>query len=283
MNTQFCLSADKLWLRGISGTSCITYYAAFLKYLQMAYLFFCLDVLNKTPLIKILYINGLFVTIHRHILTVTHSHPVQFYFLDYRCLYDLLQVSNIYIYIYIYIQSSHLHSICPRKANIWMDIIYQLLDRYLGPDPVWHWDCAFSRSIWPRDVVSCLVECTVPGCFPVSLNIPLSGASKTHLKIIILIISLNHWLLSLILLSLLLSLYFQIPSVWEVTFFRKLPSCFCATFTKFLPSAIFINPSADRIPSLCLSVLNKTPIIFQTNGLCTRHNRYSFHYHHFTS
>ena len=103
MNTQFCRSADKLWLRGISGTSCITYYAAFLKYLQMAYLFFCLDVLNKTPLIKILYINGLFVTIHRHILTVTHSHPVQFYFLDYRCLYDLLQVSNIYIYIYIYI------------------------------------------------------------------------------------------------------------------------------------------------------------------------------------
>ena len=183
----------------------------------------------------------------------------------------------------IYTQSSHLPSVCPSKANLWMDIIYQLLDRYLGPDPVWHWDCAFSRSIWPRDVVSCLVECTVPGCFPVSLNIPLSGASKTHLKIIILIISLNHWLLSLILLSLLLSLYFQIPSVWEVTFFRKLPSCFCATFTKFLPSAIFINPSADRIPSLCLSVLNKTPIIFQTNGLCTRHNRYSFHYHHFTS
>ena len=33
-------------------------------------------------------------------------------------------------------QSSHLPSVCPSKANLWMDIIYQLLDRYLGPDPV---------------------------------------------------------------------------------------------------------------------------------------------------
>ena len=131
----------------------------------------------------------------------------------------------------------------------------------------------------------CLLPCRmyVPGCFPVSLNIPLSGASRTHLKIIILIISLNHWLLSLFLLSLLLSLYFQIPSAWEITFLRKLPSSYCAAFTKFLPSVIYMNPSADRIPSLCLIVLNKTPIIFQTIGLSTRHNWYPFHYRHFTS
>ena len=104
-------------------------------------------------------------------------------------------------------QSSLLPSVCPRKANLWMDIIYQLLDRYLWPDPVWHCDCAFSRSIWLRDTASCPVE-----CFPVFPNISLSGDSRTHLKIIILIISLSHWLLSLSLLSSLLSLYFQTPS-----------------------------------------------------------------------
>ena len=116
------------------------------------------------------------------------------------------------------------------------------------------------------------------------LNIPLLGDSRTHLKIIFLIISLNHRLLSLVLLSLLLSLYFQIPSAEEITFFfRKLLSCFCAALTKFLPSVIFMNPSSERIPSLCLSILNKTPIIFETNGLSTRHNWCPFDYHHFKS
>ena len=157
---------------------------------------------------------------------------------------------------YIYTKFSAA-SVSPRKANLWLDIIYQLLDRYLRPDPVWHWDCAFSGCIWPRDAVSCPVE-----CFPVSPNTPLSGDSKTPINIIILIISLNHWLLSLSLLSSFLSLYFQILSAWEITFFIwKLPSCFCAAFAKFLPSVIFMNPFADRIPSLCIIVLNKTPII----------------------
>ena len=54
---------------------------------------FYLNVLNKT--LKILYINGL-STIHRYILTATYSHSTQFYFVDYRCLYDLLQPSKIY-------------------------------------------------------------------------------------------------------------------------------------------------------------------------------------------
>ena len=119
--------------------------------------------------------------------------------------------------------------------------------------------------------------------FPCS-KIPLLGDSRTHLKIIVLIISLNHRLLSLVLLSLLLSLYFQIPSAGEITFlFRKLLSCFCAALTKFLPSVIFMNPSSEISPSLCLSVLNKTPIIFETNGLSTRHNWCPFDYHHFKS
>ena len=168
---------------------------------------FCLNVRNKT--LKILCINGL-SAIQRHILTATYSRPTQFYFLDYRCLNDLLQTSNMYIH------TSHLPSACPRKENLWMEIIYQLLDRYLRPGLVWYLDCVFSRS-WPRDAVSYFVECTVPVFFPVSLNIPLSGDLRTHLKIIILIISLNHWLLSLLLLPLLLPLYFQIPSAWEIT------------------------------------------------------------------
>ena len=98
-------------------------------------------------------------------------------------------------------------------------------------------------------------------CSPVFPNIPLLDDSRTHLKIIILIISLDHWLLPLSLLSSLQSLYFQIPSAWEITFLIwKLASDFCAAFTKFLPSVIFMNPFAERIPSSCLSILNKTPI-----------------------
>ena len=108
---------------------------------------------------------------------------------------------------YIYTKFSPA-SVSPRKANLWLDIIYQLLDRYLRPDPVLHWDCAFSGSIWPRDAVPCPVE-----CFTVSPNTPLSRDSKNHINIIILIISLNHWLLSLSLLSSFLSLYFQLEKL----------------------------------------------------------------------
>ena len=117
----------------------------------------------------------------------------------------------------MYIQSSHLPSICPRKVNLWMEIKYQLLDGYLGPGLVWHWDGAFSRSSWLRDAVCCFVECTVPGCFPVFVNIPLSVDSRTHFKIIILIIS----LLSLFLLLLLLSLYLR-----NYLLFQKTPITF---------------------------------------------------------
>ena len=95
MNTQFCLYTGKLCLRGISGSLFITCYAAFLKYLQTVYPFFYLYVLNKT--LKIPYINGL-STIHRYILTAIYGHPTHFYFLDYRCLYGLLQTSKIDIH-----------------------------------------------------------------------------------------------------------------------------------------------------------------------------------------
>ena len=87
-----------------------------------------------------------------------------------------------------------------------------------------------------------------------SPNIPLSGDSRTHLKIVIFIISLNHWLLSLTLLPSLLSLYFQSPSTWKIAFFIwKLPSCFCAVFKKCLPSVIFMNPFGDG-SYLCILV-----------------------------
>ena len=36
----------------------------------------------------------------------------------------------------IYTQSSHLPSVCPSMSYLWMDIIYQPLDRYSGPDLV---------------------------------------------------------------------------------------------------------------------------------------------------
>ena len=152
----------------------------------------------------------------------------------------------------LYASNQLFTSICfcsPRKANLWLDIIYQLLDRYLRPDPVWHWDCAFSGSIWPRDAVLCPVE-----CFPVSPNTLLSGDSKTHINITILIISLNHWLLSLSLLSSFLPLYFQILSAWEITFFIwKLPSCFVPPSQSFY-DLLYLWTLLKIESHLCVSV-----------------------------
>ena len=278
MNTQFCLCADKLWLRGISGTSCITYYAAFLKYLQMAYLCFCLDILNKTPLNK----NPLHKRSVYNTQTYFDGHPqpsspILFSWLQ-MPIWSLTGLQYIYIYIYMYI-----YKVLTCLPSVQGRQIYEWIGYYL---PTIRWifrtwsGLALGLCLLTEHLTAwcCLLPCRI--CRPWMLSrVPKYSSIRSfrnsfkdyyfdHQSQ-----CLNHWLLSLILLSLLLSLYFQIPSVWEITFFRKLPSCFCTTFTNFLPSVIFMNPSADRIPSLCLRVLNKTPIIFQTNGLCTRHNR----------
>ena len=89
------------WFRGFSRLFGITCGAAFLKYLPFVIL------LNLPTAIQP---NFIFLTIGTYMISYRPPN--------------------------IYTQSSHPPSVCPSMSYLWMDIIYQPLDRYLGPDLV---------------------------------------------------------------------------------------------------------------------------------------------------
>ena len=127
----------------------------------------------------------------------------------------------------------------------------------LQASKIYIWDCAFSRSIWPRDAVSCPVE-----CFRVSPNSPLSGDSRTHLKIVIFIISLNHWLLLLSLLSSAIIIFSKLFNLKNCLLHLKTPIMFLYRFHKVFTICYIYKPFCRRVPTLYLSVLNRTPTTF---------------------
>ena len=127
----------------------------------------CFCLLNKT--LTIFQINGLSAR-YRYFLTANCSRPPQVYFLGYGCLNDWL-ICLQYIY-------KVFACLCLSSKSKFMNRNLSTKHQIDIQDLVWHWDCAFSWSIWPRDAVCCFERCTVLRCLPVFLNTPLSGDSR---------------------------------------------------------------------------------------------------------